>query len=96
MTAQAATAPLGVRELAYVACMARVPSRAAWSGARGQVAAQFYPDGFEWVERAPLPLSLGFSSKLVRLLWLWVWLRSFLNNVVYKLVLRACYVTNTT
>ena len=36
--------------------------------ARAQVAAQFYPDGFEWVERAPLPLSLGFSSKLVCLL----------------------------
>jgi hypothetical protein len=33
-----------------------------------QVAAQFYPDGFEWVEAAPLPLSLGFSSRTVRCL----------------------------
>lgn len=34
--------------------------------ARLQVAAQFYPDGFEWVEAQPLPLSLGFSSRTVR------------------------------
>lgn len=33
---------------------------------RREVAAQFYPDGFEWLEEAPLPLSLGFSSRLVR------------------------------
>ncbi len=36
---------------------------------RREVAAQFYPDGFEWLEEHPLPLSLGFSSHLVRHAW---------------------------
>lgn len=33
---------------------------------RREVSLQFYPDGFEWVDSEPLPLSLGYSSHQVR------------------------------
>ncbi len=33
---------------------------------RREVSLQFYPDGFEWLDRDPVPLSLGYSSHSVR------------------------------
>ena len=32
---------------------------------RREVSLQFYPDGFEWLDRDPVPLSLGYSSHSV-------------------------------
>ena len=34
---------------------------------RREVSLQFYPDGFEWLDNDPVPLSLGYSSHAVRL-----------------------------
>lgn len=33
---------------------------------RREVSLQFYPDGFEWLDNDPIPLSLGYSSHSVR------------------------------
>ena len=32
---------------------------------RREVSLQFYPDGFEWLDSDPVPLSLGYSSHAV-------------------------------
>ncbi len=32
---------------------------------RREVSLQFYPDGFEWLDNDPVPLSLGYSSHAV-------------------------------
>lgn len=33
---------------------------------RGAVSLQLYPDGYEWVEPRPLPISYGYASHRVR------------------------------
>lgn len=51
---QSGTLAAGNRQHVYAADMRR------------EVALQFYPDGFEWLDGDPVPLSLGFSSHSVR------------------------------
>lgn len=40
---------------------------------RREVSLQFYPDGFEWMDADPLPLSLGYSSNRVSHLFPLLW-----------------------
>ena len=54
MLRQSGTLAAGSRQHVYAADMRR------------EVALQFYPDGFEWLDADPVPLSLGFSSHSVR------------------------------
>ena len=50
---QGGTVPSGGRAAVYAADM------------RGAVSLQLYPDGYEWVEPRPLPISYGYASHRV-------------------------------